>query len=107
MHDEESLCIRHSVYWHCHVGASPKPSADSPNRLSAVVTKSKRKDKILIDYLQFGDVEWLGAEAVGHEVLNLLPDRISTLSREELAKLEDAFGPDGGFPVIAPDTEIG
>jgi len=57
--------------------------------------------------LQFGDVEWLGAEAVGHEVLNLLPERISALSREELAELEDAFGLDGRFQVIAPDTEIG
>ena len=57
--------------------------------------------------LQFGDVEWLGAEAVGEEVLNLLPARISTLSREELAELEGAFGPDGGFLVIGPNTEIG
>ncbi len=56
---------------------------------------------------QFGDVEWLGAEAVGHKVLNLLPERISALCREERAKLENAFGPDGGFRVIAPDAEIG
>jgi hypothetical protein len=58
---------------------------------------------VLANPLQFGDVEWLGVEAVGQEVLKLLPERISRLSREELAELEAAFGPDGGFRVIAPD----
>lgn len=47
----------------------------------------------------YGAVSWFGAEAVGNDIISLLPSGRAEMTADEVRKLEEMFGRKGRFPL--------
>ena len=48
----------------------------------------------------FGTIEWVDRSQVGQEMIDLLPRGTRSIDRQELAMLDQWFGPHGKFPAV-------
>ena len=65
-------------------------------------------EKGYYDENSFGRAMWLPREAVGEDIMAVLPRGAMALSENDLVELEEWFGKDGKFPAVhLPSGEIG